>query len=133
MQARVALVGEARHALGRENRPDERPAPVLARVLHSFALFGSDMLGQMPKTHAVEHREKSDDRQEQDDENCSLICRHASSLQLYPAQSVIRLHSLSKVIALAGRKTRRDLRGKIGAGEEIRTLDPNLGKVVLYH
>ena len=22
---------------------------------------------------------------------------------------------------------------KIGAGEEIRTLDPNLGKVVLYH
>ncbi len=23
--------------------------------------------------------------------------------------------------------------GKIGAGEEIRTLDPNLGKVVLYH
>ncbi len=23
--------------------------------------------------------------------------------------------------------------GKTGAGEEIRTLDPNLGKVVLYH
>ena len=23
--------------------------------------------------------------------------------------------------------------GEIGAGEEIRTLDPNLGKVVLYH
>jgi hypothetical protein len=23
--------------------------------------------------------------------------------------------------------------GKFGAGEEIRTLDPNLGKVVLYH
>jgi hypothetical protein len=23
--------------------------------------------------------------------------------------------------------------GKNGAGEEIRTLDPNLGKVVLYH
>ena len=26
-----------------------------------------------------------------------------------------------------------DFPGKIGAGEEIRTLDPNLGKVVLYH
>ena len=25
------------------------------------------------------------------------------------------------------------IKRKIGAGEEIRTLDPNLGKVVLYH
>ena len=25
------------------------------------------------------------------------------------------------------------LKRKVGAGEEIRTLDPNLGKVVLYH
>ena len=28
---------------------------------------------------------------------------------------------------------RRDGLRKFGAGEEIRTLDPNLGKVVLYH
>ena len=32
-----------------------------------------------------------------------------------------------------GGLSRTDFSGDIGAGEEIRTLDPNLGKVVLYH
>ena len=32
-----------------------------------------------------------------------------------------------------GRLNRFNFLEKFGAGEEIRTLDPNLGKVVLYH
>jgi hypothetical protein len=30
-------------------------------------------------------------------------------------------------------RLRKILKGRFGAGEGIRTLDPNLGKVVLYH
>ena len=48
--------------------------------------------------------------------------------------------SLSRTIEAGKQKTapkdrpsRFNFLGKIGAGEEIRTLDPNLGKVVLYH
>jgi hypothetical protein len=39
-------------------------------------------------------------------------------------------HSLC---APSGRKQMPDFIEKFGAGEGIRTLDPNLGKVVLYH
>ena len=37
-------------------------------------------------------------------------------------------------LRVAGDRLSAALKGlEIGAGEEIRTLDPNLGKVVLYH
>jgi hypothetical protein len=37
------------------------------------------------------------------------------------------------VLVAWGSRSKFLIHKKIGAGEEIRTLDPNLGKVVLYH
>ena len=49
------------------------------------------------------------------------------------AQAELRLAPSHRAPELAGVHSWLDALGKIGAGEGARTLDPDLGKVVLYH
>jgi hypothetical protein len=57
---------------------------------------------------------------------------HASACFLYASSGPEGGNWKQKAVSKA-RLNRFNFLRKIGAGEEIRTLDPNLGKVVLYH
>jgi hypothetical protein len=57
---------------------------------------------------------------------------HASACFPYASQSPTAPLGKQKAVP-KDRLNRFNFQEKIGAGEEIRTLDPNLGKVVLYH
>jgi hypothetical protein len=52
---------------------------------------------------------------------------------LRDAYILVAGRSVSRGRPRGGRIKRFNFHKKFGAGEEIRTLDPNLGKVVLYH
>ena len=57
---------------------------------------------------------------------------HAPACFPYASQSPTAPLGKQKAVP-KDRLNRFNFLEKIGAGEEIRTLDPNLGKVVLYH
>jgi hypothetical protein len=65
-----------------------------------------------------------------------LVIGAALPVSAFASRSGLMLGSVApkrKARLLAGLRLTSAFRGKSGAGEGARTLDPDLGKVVLYH